>query len=214
MASDELHEWIDQIEDAANELASEKARFLDAGDLPDVCSIISSLMGYGSAYDDPLPRVLRLPPALVRKFQRFSGTVSLKEARILVDRLRVHLRSLDEPTPERPEAETDLIVSTPVVAKVLFPAIEWRDVPRTSEVKKQIAQVSQILDEIVSRVRRSNNAPDDRYITEIERKQLIAILETTLAVLKAPIIEKGLLLKTRKDCKVPPSKQRKRPPTG
>jgi hypothetical protein len=197
MASDELHEWIDHLEDAAAELASETTQSVDAGDFAYVGSVINDLMSYRSAYDDPLPKVLRLPPALVRKFQKFSGSVKLKEAQMLVDRLRTYLRSMDQPDDEPDEVKNDLVISTPIAAKSAFPAIEWRSVPRTSEVKQQIAQVSQILDEIVARIQGSNNAPEDQYLTEIERRQLIAVLQTTLIVLKAPIVEKGLLLKVR-----------------
>jgi hypothetical protein len=197
IASDELHEWLDALEAAARELASETAQLVDAGDYAEVGSVITDLMSYRSAYDDPLPKLLRLPPTLIRKFQKFSGGVKLKEAQMLVDRLRTYLRSMDQHDPEAHEIMYEVAIATPVMAKAAFPAIEWQSVPRTSEVKRQIAQVSQILDEIVARIQRSNNAPEDQYLSEIERQQLIAILQTTLVVLKAPIIEKGLLLKAR-----------------
>jgi hypothetical protein len=197
MASDQLHEWLDTLEAAASELASETVELVDAGDYAEVGGVVNDLMSYRSAYDDPLPKVLRLPPTLVRRFQKFSGKVTLKEAQMLVDRLRTYLRSMDQLGPEPKETSDALVIASPFLAKAAFPAIEWRSVPRTSEVKTQIAQVSQILDEIVSRIQRSNNSPAEQYLTEIERQQLIAILQTTLAVLKAPIIEKGLLLKAR-----------------
>jgi hypothetical protein len=193
---EELYEWLDQVEVAISDLASEKRQSLDVGELPNVCSIINDLMNSSSAYYDDLPRLLRLPPALIRKFQKFSGTVALYDARVFVDRLRSHLKSMDQAHEEVTEKEEEPFFP-PVEAQVSFPAIEWRNVPRTPDVKEQIIEVSRILDDIIAGMKRSNNAPDDQYLTEIERQQLIAILTTALVVLKAPVVEKGLLLKTR-----------------
>jgi hypothetical protein len=95
-----------------------------------------------------------------------------------------------------PEKEEELITA-PVVASVSFPTLEWRGVPRTPDIKRQIAEISRLFDDIITQMQRSNNPPDDRYLTEIERQQLIAILRTALAVLQAPVVEKGLLLKAR-----------------
>ena len=67
----------------------------------------------------------------------------------------------------------------------------------TSEVKLTIHAVSTLLDGIVQQVKQTNLPPDDQILTQLEREQLIAILETTLAVLKSPMAEKGLLTKAR-----------------
>ncbi len=40
--------------------------------------------------------------------------------------------------------------------------------------------------------------PEQQALTQLERAQLITILETTLAVLKAPMVETGLLKKAGK----------------
>jgi len=193
---EELHEWLDQVEVAISDLASEKRPFLDVDELPNVCSIVNDLMNSSSAYYDDLPRLLHLPPALIRKFQKFSGTVTLQDARVFVDRLRSHLKSMDQVHEETLEEEEEPFF-LPVEANISFPAIEWRNVPRTPDVKQQIAEVSRILYDIIAGMKRSNNAPDDQYLTEIERQQLIAILTTALVILKAPVVEKALLLKTR-----------------
>jgi hypothetical protein len=39
MSYAELHEWLDQVECVISELASEKRKAFDAGELSDVCNI-------------------------------------------------------------------------------------------------------------------------------------------------------------------------------
>ena len=48
----------------------------------------------------------------------------------------------------------------------------------------------------MTHVLRANVPEDEQVLTKIERQQLIAVLETALAVLKAPMLEKGLIKKT------------------
>jgi hypothetical protein len=56
--------------------------------------------------------------------------------------------------------------------------------------------ISGLLDDIVTHVQRANVPEDDQILTQIERQQLIAVLETALAVLRSPMLEKGLLRQT------------------
>ena len=153
MDYEEIHEWVEMLEDALRELAHEERQHFDARGVPHVCSIINDLMSGSSAYGDGLPRMLSVSPALVRKFQKFSGTITLQDARILVDRLRSYIKSMDQ-VYENPKIEKELFVQ-PVEAKVSFPAIEWRNVPRISDVKQQITEVSRILDNIIAGITRS-----------------------------------------------------------
>ena len=55
-----------------------------------------------------------------------------------------------------------------------------------------------LLDEVIQRTRGANVPPEQQALTQLERAQLITILETTLAVLKAPMVETGLLKKAGK----------------
>jgi hypothetical protein len=61
----------------------------------------------------------------------------------------------------------------------------------------KIGAVASILDSIIEQVRHSNLPSAEQALTELERRQLIAILETTLAVLKSPLAERGLLKKAK-----------------
>jgi hypothetical protein len=61
----------------------------------------------------------------------------------------------------------------------------------------KIGAISPLLDSIIVQTKGANEPPDQQILTEIERKRLIAILETALNVLRSPLVEKGLLRKTQ-----------------
>jgi hypothetical protein len=188
MDYEEIHEWLDHLDEAMVELAAATQKFVDVAN---VGWIVFELDDGGD-----LAHVLRVPPPVVRTFKSFGGTVSLKDARILVDRLRTHVKSMDQAGPPAKEIPDEklVVVERPTVQ---FDAFEWRSVPRARDVKDKIAEVSRLLDNIISGVKRPNISPDGQYLSDVERQQLIAVLETTLAILRAPVVERGLLLKAR-----------------
>jgi hypothetical protein len=51
---------------------------------------------------------------------------------------------------------------------------------------------------IIAQTSRANAPQDEQILTDIERRQLIAILETALNVLRSPLVERGLLKKARR----------------
>jgi hypothetical protein len=68
----------------------------------------------------------------------------------------------------------------------------WVLVP--TDTKLKIAALSEILDTIVVQLKGVND-PQQQALSEIERAQLVAVLETVLAMLKAPMAERSLLSK-------------------
>lgn len=63
-------------------------------------------------------------------------------------------------------------------------------------LKTKIAAVSTLLDDIIQTASMTNLPPEMRALTDLERAQLITVLETTLSVLRAPMAEKGILAKS------------------
>lgn len=61
----------------------------------------------------------------------------------------------------------------------------------------KIAAIASLLDTIIEQATRSNAPAEDQFLTQIERQQLIAILDTALNVLRSPMVEPGLLKKTQ-----------------
>jgi len=68
--------------------------------------------------------------------------------------------------------------------------IAWKSIT-TIQVRKKISAVAACLDDVLLLVRGSNSGAAE-ILTPLQRSQLIAMLETTLALLKTPMIEVGL----------------------
>jgi hypothetical protein len=146
---------------------------------------------------------LGINAAILTKFLKFRGKVPIHMARSVADRLRSYVRSLDQVRPRREPPPSDDRTTRrkppPQRAKILgetpltFSAEQWLMVHLTSETKVKIATISSLLDTIISQIKRTNAPPDFQAITDIERKQLVAVLEAALAILKSPLVEKGLL---------------------
>jgi hypothetical protein len=73
----------------------------------------------------------------------------------------------------------------------------WILVHKNSSIQSKIATITDLISIIISNVERSNLPEHEQLLNSIEKKQLIAILETALEVLKAPMVEVGLLKKAR-----------------
>lgn len=132
------------------------------------------------------------------KFARMQGSVQpvtmrrvgtraitlLRELEGQVARETIPAISIDEhPQPEE-AAERRLDVRVSV--------IEWTGVDHRRNAGL-IAEISTLLEESVRLARGTNLPPPERALSDIERAQLIALLETALQMLKAPLVEKGLL---------------------
>ncbi|MBY0226277.1 MAG: hypothetical protein K2Q28_10775 [Hyphomicrobium sp.] len=83
----------------------------------------------------------------------------------------------------------------------VIPAEEWRFVQIAPGTKTRIAAISALLDTIIVRLAKTNLPAEEQVLSEIERAQLIAILETALQILKAPIMEPGMLKKAQDSLK-------------
>ncbi len=135
------------------------------------------------------------------KFHRWRGDVGANVLLRLTQRVQSLLRELEGQVShlaalsvsqqgdsandsERPETEMRIAVQP----------IKWVVLPRRANAEL-IADISSLLDEAVYLARTTNLPPDKAALSDIERAQLVALLETTLAILKAPLVEKGLLKK-------------------
>lgn len=127
--------------------------------------------------------------------------MKVQAARILAERLRNYVRKYDQRTPP---ASSDTIGSLSEVPPsrlepqiLAFSAERWISVGASSEIKPKIAAVAALLDSIVEQTRHTNLPPDQQILTEIQRSQLVAVLETALAMPRSPTTEKGMLWKAR-----------------
>src|SRR5262249_55081015 len=70
-----------------------------------------------------------------------------------------------------------------------------QSVPRTSEMQEKITALSTILDSIIQQTSCSNLPESEQALTQLERQQLIALLETALSLLRSTVVESSLLEK-------------------
>lgn len=88
--------------------------------------------------------------------------------------------------------------------KLEFRSIETKEIwvsrSRLS-TESAISRVSEILEEVVLIARNTNLPPEQRAFSELERAKLIAMFETAIAVLKAPLVPKTFLKKIAESAK-------------
>lgn len=84
-------------------------------------------------------------------------------------------------------------------SEFLEEALDQQDVERIAwvpitddEIQNQVSRVATSLKDLLECIRRDNQLPNqENIVDEIDRMQLIAILEAALAELKAPLVDRG-----------------------
>jgi hypothetical protein len=168
------------------------------GALPDLSMVVLEVLGWtNTAY---IENKLGIDPSVLSKFVKMRGKVPLHVARAVAERLRTYLRSEDQAFARRkqsakkkertlPEKEN---VERRTVAVALMRGEQWVAVGENSEIKIKIGVIASLLDSIIDQTKHANVPPDQQIMSDIEKQQLIAILETALNVLRSPLVEKGL----------------------
>lgn len=195
---EELHEYIDgatAARDAFQHYVDEK---IHPAEWPALCDAVGTLDGF---YLGP-NLVIKAPQKVINAFSRNFDLVDRNDAYTLASKVTSFLRSIEGEFSEESESEAASPQSQTVSdlnqqPDLALPADQWVLVTPNPSLKEQIAELSILLDSIIESIRGSNLPNSDRALSEIERAQLIAILETALKLLKAPMIEKGLLKKSR-----------------
>ena len=198
---EDVHRLLDDLEAVIEILKAEPRETIDVLNTGELCLIVGEVVGWNTAYSDG-PTRLGISAPLLSKFVKMRGRVRTRDALVVADRIRSHLRSLDQAssTAVRPPANSqpDRNVRRDELA---FRAERWIAVPTASHIKGKIATVAALLDNIIEQAARSNLPQDQQILTAIERHQLIAILETALTVLKSPLAERTLLRKASDELK-------------
>lgn len=198
---EEIHEMLDGIERSVRRLkaATLHQKYMPMTYIPEAVSVFMEFEMNGVLQD------LGINPSVTNKLKNFDAKLRAPVMIAALSRARSYLRTLEsEHGGDKRDAEQDVNqdVRTQDIAAAHPPqpiqvwAEQWVYVQRGSRAKEIIAAVSELLDEAVLLAKTTNLPEDQAALTDIERAQLIAILETTLAVLKAPMVEPGLLKKT------------------
>jgi hypothetical protein len=198
---EEIHEMLDGIEQSLSRLkaANLHDKLMPMTYIPEAVSVFMDFEMNGVLHS------LGINPSVANKLKNFDAKLRAPVMIAALGRARSYLRTLesehgsDRPSPEY-EANQDLLIQELADAHppqaIQVWTEQWVYVKRGSRTKEIIVAVSELLDEAVLLAKTTNLPEDQAALTDIERAQLIAILETTLAVLKAPMVELGLLKKT------------------
>jgi len=202
---EEIHNMLQLVEKEISNLNGIKEREVEVSSIYRLTTVVMELLDYTStAY---VENNLGISPSILSKLLRMRGSLQTHIALHTAQRLRTHLRSLDQafpddevlvgetsppPVPEPPEIEQSAAESFAMQAD------QWVAVPATSPMRQKIGVISTLLDSIVEQVERTNLPEAEQALTTLEKAELITVLETTLAVLKAPMVEGGLLKRARK----------------
>lgn len=167
-------------------------------EFPELWQLLHIELNWGGRGADPeLAHALRFSVSFLNKFIKEKSSISMRDARMLADRLVTYLRSESYVGQSVPQDSTDSSRANSQKPEKPFAvtAVEWNLVKSTHDLQSKIDEVVRTLNEVVVHVATSNLPLDHRALTEIERAQLVAVLRTVLKMLEAPMVEKGLLKK-------------------
>jgi hypothetical protein len=193
---EDIHRLIDSTQVAIRRIEAAPTNSIQVNRLPELSEVVLELLGWtNTAY---VQNELGINSTILNKFVKMRGVVNKNVARQVADRLRSYLKSQDQkfPEPAVREAPTQLSQKKDV-APLTVSAEQWVTVKLSSDIKMKIGAIGALLDSIIEQTSRTNAPDQDQILTQIERQQLIAILETALNVLKSPLVEKGILRKAQ-----------------
>jgi hypothetical protein len=196
---DDIHRMLDTIDIGIRKIEHVKTTNIDVSLVWEVSEVILEVLGAtNTAY---IENDLGINAAHLSKFVKMRGTVNKNQALAIAQRVKTYLKSLDQVTPQMPgenmlePTQEQKLKKSPAEPKVTVVANQWIAIRQTSTSKLKIGVISSLLESIVEQAAHSNAPPEEQVLTELERHQLIAILETALNLLRSPLVERGLLKK-------------------
>ncbi|TCV55157.1 hypothetical protein [Agrobacterium tumefaciens] len=196
---EEIHEMLDGVERSLTKLRSANlhSKAMPVSFISDAVSVIYELDSAGVLTSAGITRTLAI------KLKNFDGSLQANVMFAALERIRTYLRRIESEFGGRDSSteadrrmfELDSVVERNPPPPVPVWAETWVFVAPGSRAKQIIGEISDLLDEVLILAKSTNLPEDQAALTDIERAQLIALLETALLMLKGPLIEKGLLKK-------------------
>jgi hypothetical protein len=191
---DDVHRLLETAESAIRKIDGSKAQSIEIFDLPELVDL---------AYD--IDSQIGINVSLLNKIRQIRGKIKKRDARMIADRFRTYLKGQDQAfeKKEKPKRQEKKKPAKPsekenkILPTHLIPAEQWIFLSSSTDTKIKISVISSLLDSILHQITHSNVPAQDQLLTEIERQQLISILETALNLLRSPMVETGLLKKAR-----------------
>ncbi len=198
---EDIHEMLDQLDETIEWLNSIETLKIEVNEIPHLYFIIGQLSGWYSIYSSDLPSELNVPPSQLNKLTKISGVIDTYSALNVANRIKSFLRTIESnhsisPIEETIPKERNKNKTTELDHKPLsVSSSEWIFVKKSDSVQNHIHALINIFDNTITRINNSNLPPEEHFLNELERAQLIALLETTLNMLKSPMVETGMLKK-------------------
>lgn len=177
-------------------------RVVDISTLGDLCLVVLEVLGWtNTAY---MQNDLGIAPSVLSKFVKMRGTIRTHDVRAVVERLRTFLRSQDQassvlhPSKSNTQPPGRPLRATHAIKILRINGEQWIALGDNSQTKAKIGAVAVLLDSILEQTKHTNVPSEEQALSELEKQQLITILETTLNVLRSPLVEKGLLRTAQK----------------
>jgi hypothetical protein len=191
---EEIDRLLENLQDARLQVEDFRNDPIAVNELYLLTSVILEVLGWSrTAYGED---TLGVNPSLMNKFVKMRGTVSKRDALKIAERLRTYLKSQDQGISKAIKRETvKPETQIPKMIPLTVTVEGWVLVPNDSQIKQKINAISSLLDSIIQQVKYTNLPPNQQVLSEIERQQLITILETALNLLRSPMVEKGMLKK-------------------
>jgi hypothetical protein len=194
---DDIHRMLDTIDIGIRKIGQIKTTNINLAQIWEVSEVILEVLGStNTAY---IENDLGISPSHLSKFVKMRGSINKSQALAVAQRVRTYLKSLDQATPRSSNTPHAQSQQEPKERReeprIAVAASQWIAIRQTSEIKLKIGVISSPLDSIIEQAAHANVAPEDQAISELEKHQLIAILETALNLLRSPLVEKGLLKK-------------------
>lgn len=152
---------------------------------------------------ESLSKLLFIPSSSVTKIMNIRGEFKSYDAIIIADKVIGKLKGLEGTISDLPNRKPNQNFSIPKdtfdekpTQRETMKAIVWAVNPNNKAIKTKIILVSELLDQIITLIERTNLPENQQALSAIEKAQLIAVLETMLAMLKAPLVEKGIISKS------------------
>lgn len=196
---EDIHEMLDQLDEAIEWLNSIETSKIEVNEIPHLYFIIGQLSGWYSIYSSDLPSELNVPPSQLNKLTKIRGIIDAYSALNVANRIKSFLRTVESnhsisPIEETiPEEKSENKTTIPDQKSFSVNSSEWVLVKKSDSVQNHIHALINIFDNTITRINSSNLPPEEYFLNELERAQLIALLETTLNMLKSPMVETGML---------------------
>jgi hypothetical protein len=192
---------LDQAIRVRGELNAVPNASLRGRDLPELQELLYQLDDAGHGTSASLAAKLGTTTTLLEGIFGDTKAVSSATARMIANQLErllvddkrdadYYVHGVDHFPTRRQRTRKELPRPTLVIE-----AIEWKAITFSPSVQKKISELVILVQDVITHVSATNLPSDQQVLSDIERAQLIAVLETALNVLKSPLIEKGLLKK-------------------